>query len=605
MNQSSSSDLPEADQKEEPTAITRSALGFQIPGWVYTILIFGLLGVIGWFYAQTVDKQIIGFTHDDGVYLTTAKSLATGHGFRLLHVVGHPAEVKYPFIYPLLLAPIWILFPKFPENIPIFSYFSIALTLSACWLIYQSCRIIHRFPGWLALGVVALFASGFFVMYFYSTVMSEAPYLFLSMLTLWVFYQFSQKEKTLSLRSVAVLIVLSAMTFLTRVPGLALMAAIGTWLLMNRQWKNAVIYGVGCLLLGVLPWSLWVKLETPKLTDLNYALVNAYSNYGLEFVLNYFGGKSYWDSLAVSFSSFLNRLLEDMFPVVPHLFKIYPAWQKIPHLDDIKTAIGVIGTYLLAGYFLLQGIRTITQSFAKRHFSPQFFSVPGLYLFFYMLLIIVWNYEDQMARFITVVVPLLWIYFFKPALPLLEFLRLGALRSSNQSQRIKAILIWGMLAVISIASIWPVQNSYRIVHRSRNQHWVESGQAKWLWGEYQNSFAWIRKNTPANAPLGAASDVVYYLYTDRSTFYVFYASLKRIKGRFVSNAFPLLMQSLDQEGVQYLVVEPHMQTRVIRAPMNLVAQDLMAHFPERFQLVYTSPRQTIRVFKILPAKARR
>ncbi|HEY9744792.1 MAG TPA: glycosyltransferase family 39 protein [Oculatellaceae cyanobacterium] len=567
----------------------------RLSDFLYATLAVVLLAVIGYYYVGVVDEEIIGFTHDDGVYLTTAKALATGQGFNLLHVVGHPAEVKYPFVYPLLLAPIWMLFPRFPENVPLFSYLSIAFTLAAGWLIYVYARSAHRLPGWLALWCIALAASNFFFIYFTTTVMSEAPYLFFSLLTLWFFHKAHEKnEGTLTLPAIAGLIILSDITFLTRVTGLALMAAVGAWLLLNRQWRNAMVYGLGCLLFGVLPWALWIKLQTPPLTDLNYPLVNAYSNYGQEFVLNYFGSKSYWDSLSASFASLLNRMLEDMVPLIPNLFRIYPPLAHKPFLPEIKTVLGVVSTYALSGYFLLQGIRTVLRSVADKRFSPALWSVPALYVFFYILLILFWNYEDQMARFIVVITPLLWIYFFKPGLPLLQ-----QLASANPFRK-KAIVAWGLLILISIVAIWPVQNSYRIIWKSRNEHWVESGRAKWLWQEYQNSFAWLRQHTPPNSPLAAASDVVYYLYTERPSFYLFYASLKRIKGHFTKDAFPVLMNSLDHYGVKYLVVEPHMQVRTIKAPKNLIAMELIQKFPERFEFVYSTPREAIHIYRILP-----
>ena len=201
---------------------------------IYTVLAFILIGTIGWFYYHAVDTQVIGFIHDDGVYLSTAKALATGHGFRLLHVVGHPAEIKYPFMYPILLAPIWMLFPKFPENVRLFSDLNIAFTIGAWWIYSRYPRSIERFPGWLSLLCIALVVSNFFFIYFCTTVMAEAPYLFFSLLTLWFFQKNIQKHQSISPQTLIILIILSVVTFLTRIPGLALIAAISVWMLLHR-----------------------------------------------------------------------------------------------------------------------------------------------------------------------------------------------------------------------------------------------------------------------------------------------------------------------------------------------------------------------------------
>ena len=58
-----------------------------------------------------------GSFHDDGIYVITAKALAEGRGYRLIHLPGAPAQTKYPILYPALLAVVWKVWPSFPENL--------------------------------------------------------------------------------------------------------------------------------------------------------------------------------------------------------------------------------------------------------------------------------------------------------------------------------------------------------------------------------------------------------------------------------------------------------------------------------------------------------
>src|SRR5262245_55519371 len=51
--------------------------------------------------------MLVGAWNDDGVYTVLAKSLAEGHGYRSLHLVGDPVQVKYPPGFPVVLALIW------------------------------------------------------------------------------------------------------------------------------------------------------------------------------------------------------------------------------------------------------------------------------------------------------------------------------------------------------------------------------------------------------------------------------------------------------------------------------------------------------------------
>jgi hypothetical protein len=63
----------------------------------------------------------LGFLQDDAIYLASAKSLATGQGYRIPSLPGAPAQTKYPLGYPLLLSIIWTLDPHFPDNMAIAS----------------------------------------------------------------------------------------------------------------------------------------------------------------------------------------------------------------------------------------------------------------------------------------------------------------------------------------------------------------------------------------------------------------------------------------------------------------------------------------------------
>src|SRR5229473_4340612 len=68
-----------------------------------------------------------GHLHDDSIYFVAAKSLAEGRGYRILSLPGEPFQTKYPPLWPLILAGIWKIDPRFPQNL------KLALVLN--WLI--------------------------------------------------------------------------------------------------------------------------------------------------------------------------------------------------------------------------------------------------------------------------------------------------------------------------------------------------------------------------------------------------------------------------------------------------------------------------------------
>src|SRR6185436_20890315 len=70
----------------------------------------------------------VGVAHDDGMYVILGKALATGQGYRWLHVPGAPPATHFPPGYPAVLALLWWMVPSFPANVILFK------VLNACLL---------------------------------------------------------------------------------------------------------------------------------------------------------------------------------------------------------------------------------------------------------------------------------------------------------------------------------------------------------------------------------------------------------------------------------------------------------------------------------------
>src|SRR5688572_6363137 len=88
-----------------------------------------------YFAAMRPDR--FGAYHDDGIYVTTAKALATGEGYRIISLPYEPAQTKYPPFYPFLLSIIWRISPDFPENLTWMMMLSVAATVSFLGLTYR------------------------------------------------------------------------------------------------------------------------------------------------------------------------------------------------------------------------------------------------------------------------------------------------------------------------------------------------------------------------------------------------------------------------------------------------------------------------------------
>src|SRR5207248_9770976 len=77
----------------------------------------------------------LGFYHDDGIYWVSAKSLAEGHGYRILSLPNQPLQTKYPPLFPALLALVWKVNPAFPANLPLATLFTWLILPVYLWLV--------------------------------------------------------------------------------------------------------------------------------------------------------------------------------------------------------------------------------------------------------------------------------------------------------------------------------------------------------------------------------------------------------------------------------------------------------------------------------------
>src|SRR5262245_54119166 len=93
-----------------------------------------------WLVVEYPDFPHFGVFTDDSIYFLNARSIAEGAGYRMLSQPGAPPQVKYPPLFPLLLAAAWKLEPRFPENLTV--------ALRMVWLLIPLylclCRLAFR-----------------------------------------------------------------------------------------------------------------------------------------------------------------------------------------------------------------------------------------------------------------------------------------------------------------------------------------------------------------------------------------------------------------------------------------------------------------------------
>jgi hypothetical protein len=199
----------------------------------------------------------LGFFGDDAVYLTTAKGLAEGRGYRHLSIPGEPLQTKYPPLYPALLSLVLRARPDLPGN---FTWLLAPGALAGAGAVVLAALYWRRVLGAsrrfaLALAVLAALSPA--LLSFTRVAMSELPYALFAIAALLCLddraLRADGRARTGWLLLGALLV---GCAMLTRAIGLSLAIAAVATLLLRRRGADALLVGA-VILACVAPWWSW------------------------------------------------------------------------------------------------------------------------------------------------------------------------------------------------------------------------------------------------------------------------------------------------------------------------------------------------------------
>jgi len=230
-------------QGGERNSALREAFDAHWPG----LLALFVFAVALW--AQT--GAMVGVFFDDGIYVTLAKSLAEGTGYRSIHLPDAPAAVHYPPLYPLALSVLWKLWPSFPENVTLFKLFDCATLGAAAGIIAAHTRRM-QLPRVAQYLVVTLGMTAFPVLTLVGVRFSEPFFL---VLFAGAIAAADRGQVTVGRGAVAG--VLAGLATLTRSIGVAAVVGIPLALWFRGRRAAAIASAVAAIAVA-LPWWLWL-----------------------------------------------------------------------------------------------------------------------------------------------------------------------------------------------------------------------------------------------------------------------------------------------------------------------------------------------------------
>ena len=427
---------------------------------------------------------VVGTQHDDGIYLSTAQSLAEGHGYRLIDLPGQPFQTKYPPLYPLLLSAIWKLWPSFPANVipmQLATLTSGALAIALAYLYLVRFGYARRV---ISLGGALLCAAAPMQLLLSTQLMAEAPFALLVVIALWRCEEDVRRERSSVMRQAATGFVI-AMPLLCRLAGLPVCFAV--LVTLSRHGKLRLLTA-GTIATVVLGWATWI-----------FAAHQLQSRFALDYYTGYSAsvipilGESGWRILALNaFGLAVNSAGSA--------------------LDELREASGFLQPFVVLVFtaFGVAGWTFAIRASARAALLPTF-------LVLYGLVVLLWPWPP--ARFMVPIATLLFCLTAESIAAALE-------RNANGLRMIyrpltAAIGALGLLtSFVADARLGSLVRSTSYpydIYAIRTRTEPRAAEPV-TWDGYQKTFDWIRSHTSSTDILASGMDTMVFLYTGRAAY---------------------------------------------------------------------------------------
>jgi len=496
-----------------------------------------------------------GSFHDDGIYVVTAKALAEGRGYRLIHLPGAPVQTKYPILYPALLAVVWKAWPAFPANLAAMHGLTLLTAGAAVGLAYAYLVGSGSVAGPIAASACLLCATSPTFQYFAGRLLSEMPFALLLVVALRACDGLIRSPTASRSRQFASGLALAA-PLLCRSVGIALIPAFlwAGW----RHRRPLGGAGLGVLLI-TLPWAVWTAANRGE----------ARRNPILGYYTDYLG---WWAEVAPREAGrFVLVNAVSLAASIPSVLFGADAFA------GKAGAPGVLLTLAL-GLVALGGLARL----------PRTSGCLAACLLAYLALILVWPWPP--LRFLVPIAPFLAASFLGSVAAILRRW-LPARPARLAFSALVVLAVAGNL--LSLARLNAFSRRHGYPFPSRHADPVS-------WAAYERVFAWIRGHADAGDVVASGLDPTIYLYTGRAAYRPF---SPRPLALFYGQGTPGLgtvedlERSLRAFRPRYLVRMP-LVGFAEETPFDRLIEGLRGREPGRLAVAYTGEDPRFVIYRI-------
>ncbi|MGH7557467.1 MAG: hypothetical protein ACREMD_06760, partial [Gemmatimonadota bacterium] len=207
---------------------------------------------------------------DNAQYYALTRALATGRGYVDLVLPGAPPHTLYPPGYPALLVPFYL---ASGGSLVAMKLLSLVAGAALLWGVYALARRDPAMPAWAAAAAVALVGLYPPFRAYTHWVLSDMTYTAIAIAALVAFQrQTGADERGSGWGGWLLACGLALCAFYVRIAGVALLAAVVGWALLERRWRRAAVAAL-FFAIGVLPWIVWTRQPAAPASYLEQAAV--------------------------------------------------------------------------------------------------------------------------------------------------------------------------------------------------------------------------------------------------------------------------------------------------------------------------------------------
>jgi hypothetical protein len=479
---------------------------------------------------------------DDARYYLLGKALHDGKGFRQIQHPTLPVEGTYPIVFPLLLSIVHfvsssILLAKIVQSV------LGALVTVFCFYLF---RIYSKN---LLLPLIALCATSATLVQFSSSLMSEIPYLFFSLLALYLYELSIVRPKNHWLFWLT--IALSVFPMHCRSVGLAFSASWLLTTLLTKRYRYLVAHAA--------------------VLAITVVLFHMATTWGNGYLIQIVQRNTYNPEAGfVTPAEMIQRIAQNI--QAYGTFIIQRTLVPLP-FESSKGLSALISVGCCAA-ILIGWVRSL--------FSPMKFL--SLYVFMYFGILLMWQTQWSSERFLAGIVPFLY-FFILSGVEGVCTLASGS-KGTSLRERVSALVApagkssWARGAVVSaVAAIIVLSNVVFAVSYVKKQNTLGPD-----WKNFYSCADWMRTNTPQSAIVMNRKVELFFIRSKRAgVMYPYSHDVNKV------------MDVIDSSRVDYVVFDNFAWTATTRQYLYPVIES----FQNRFQMVYALNNPPTAIYKVI------